>query len=280
VLELSLVKTIPWRVILDMTDYKQVLKSINSVALVAEMLGTFGLVFAVLAASKFAAGGAQLVQQNPLVGGLESVPVYFISIPLIAAFTVGLLVMVLGKFSGGHFNPALTFGMWTAKKIRTAPAVAYILVQLLGAFAAFGVMQLFVPEVTALAFSNAEPWKIFAAEALGMFIFAFGVSAAVSQERSTLEAGFMVGASLLLGLIFTGVVVGAGAGLLNPAVFMSTVRESLADLSRGPVFGPLLGAAAGVWMYNILENPKSLNFTAPKGLNLKSLKEKLPNKKK
>jgi glycerol uptake facilitator-like aquaporin len=44
--------------------------------------------------------------------------------------------------------------MWTAKKIRTAAAVAYILVQLLGAFAAFGVMQLFVPEATALTFSQ------------------------------------------------------------------------------------------------------------------------------
>jgi aquaporin Z len=262
-----------------MTDYKQVLKSINPVALVAEMLGTFGLVFAVLAASKFAAGGAQLVQQNPLVGGLESVPVYFISIPLVAAFTLGLLVMVMGKFSGGHFNPGITFGMWTAKKIRTASAVAYILVQLLGAFAAFGVMQLFVPEVTALAFSNAEPWKIFAAEALGMFVFAFGVSAAVSQERSTFEAGFMVGASLLLGLIFTAVATG-DPGFLNPAVFTSTIRESVADLSLGPVFGPLLGAAAGVWMYNIMEDPKSINMQSTKKLSLKGLKEKLPSKKK
>jgi aquaporin NIP len=260
-----------------MTDYKQVLKSINPVALVAEMLGTFGLVFAILAASKFAAGGAQLVQQNPLVGGLESVPVYFISIPLVAAFTLGLMVMLMGKFSGGHFNPGITFGMWTAKKIRTASAAAYILVQLLGAFAAFGVMQLFVPEVTALAFSNAEPWKIFAAEALGMFVFAYGVSAAVSQERSTFEAGFMVGASLLLGLIFAGVV--SGAGFLNPAVFTSTVRESVAELSLGPVFGPLLGATAGVWMYGLMEDPKSLNLSLGTVKNL-NLKKKSSTKKK
>lgn len=245
-----------------MADLKSMLKDVNPVALVAEMIGTFMLTFAVLVAAKFAAGGAQLVQQNPLAGGLESVPVYFISVPLIAAFTVGLGVMTLGKFSGGHFNPGISFGMWTAKKIRTAPAVAYILVQLLGAFAAFGVMQLFVPEVTALTFSNAEAWKIFAAEALGMFVFAFGVSAAVSEERSTFEAGFMVGASLFLGLVFTGVV--AGAGFLNPAVFMATVRESLADLSLGPVFGPLVGATLGVAVYNLLQDPNSLKLTLPK----------------
>lgn len=276
---LANLKKVPRRVQIDMADVKQILRSINPVALVGEMLGTFALAFAVLAATKVAAGGAQLVQQNPLVGGLESVPVYFISVPLVAAFALGLSVMTLGKFSGGHFNPAVTFGMWTAKRIRTASAVAYILVQLLGAFAAFGVMQLFVPEATALAFSNAEAWKIFSAEALGMFVFAFGVSAAVSQERSTFEAGFMVGASLLLGLIFTGFV--AGAGFLNPAVFASTVRESLSDLSLGPVFGPLLGATLGVWVYNLMEDPNALKTSLPKSLSLKksSIAKKKSSKK-
>ncbi len=244
-----------------MDGVKKILRTINPVALVAEMLGTFGLVFAVLAASKAAAGGAQIVQQNPLVGGLEPIPVYIVSVALIAAFSIGLGVMTLGKFSGGHFNPALTFAMWTNKKIRTASAIAYILVQLLGAFAAFGVMQLFVPDATALAFSNGEAWKIFAAEALGMFIFAFGVSAAVSEERSTLESGIMVGGSLLLGLIFAGFV--AGAGFLNPALFMSTVRESLADLSLGPVFGPLLGATIGVTLYGLMNDPSTLRVKTP-----------------
>lgn len=240
----------------------KILKTINPVALVAEMIGTFSLAFAVLAATKAAAGGAQIVQQNPLSGGLEAVPVYFISIPLIAAFVFGLSVMTVGKFSGGHFNPAVTFGMWTAKKIRTASAVAYILVQLLGAFAAFGVMQLFVPEATAITFSNAEPWKIFAAEALGMGIFAFGISAAVSQERSALEAGLMIGSSLLLGLIFTGFV--SGAGFLNPALFASTVRESVSDMSLGPIFGPLLGATVGVGLYNVMNDPTSFKASLPK----------------
>ncbi len=235
------------------------LKSINPVALVAEMLGTFGLVFAVLAAVTVAGGGAQLLQENPLVGGIEAVPVYFVSVPLIAAFTLGLFVMTVGKFSGGHFNPAITFGMWTNKRIRTVSAIAYILVQLLGAFAAFGVMQMFLPDATKVAFDNAEAWKIFAAEAVGMFIFAFGVSATVSEERTTLESGLMVGGSLFLGLVFASFV--NGAGFLNPAVFMSTVRESVTDLSLGPVFGPLLGATIGVTLFNLMNDPSTLKGT-------------------
>ncbi|MDQ5913686.1 MAG: hypothetical protein QG623_305 [Patescibacteria group bacterium] len=255
-----------------------ILKTINPVALVAEMIGTFSLVFAVLGATRFAAGGAQILQQNPLAGGLEAVPVYFVSVPLIAAFAIGLSVMTLGKFSGGHFNPAVTFGMWTSKKIRTASAAAYILVQLLGAFAAFGVMQLFIPEATASVFSNTEPWKIFAAEALGMGIFVFGISAAVSQERSTFEAGFMVGASLLLGLIFTGFV--SGAGFLNPALFASTVRsiETIGDAA--PIFGPLLGAAIGVGLYNVMNDPTAFKASLPKQVTKVTIKKTTVVKKK
>lgn len=245
----------------------KILRTINPVALVAEMIGTFTLVFAVLGASRLAAGGAQILQQNPLAGGLEPVPVYFVSVPLIAAFAIGLSVMTLGKFSGGHFNPAVTFGMWTSKKIRTASAVAYILVQLLGAFAAFGVMQLFIPESVASVFSNAEPWKLFAAEALGMGIFAFGISAAVSQERSTFEAGFMVGASLLLGLIFTGFV--SGAGFLNPALFASTVRSIESIKDTAPIFGPLLGAAVGIALYNVMNDPEAFKKNLPKATTVK-----------
>jgi aquaporin Z len=244
-----------------MDRINKMLKTINPVALVAEMLGTFSLVFAVLAATKVAAGGAQIVQQNPLSGGLEAVPVYFISIPLIAAFAIGLSVMTLGKFSGGHFNPAVTFGMWSSKKIRTASAVAYILVQLLGAFAAFGVMQLFLPGATAIAFSNTEPWRIFAAEALGMGIFVFGIGAAVSQERSTLESGLMIGGSLFLGLVFTGFV--SGAGFLNPALFAATVRSISSIKDTAPIFGPLLGAAIGIALYNVMNDPKAFKSSLP-----------------
>ena len=259
-------------------DYvKKILKTLNPVALVAEMLGTFTLVFVVLAASKYAAGGLAIFQQASAAGDVQKAfpAVYLVSVPLMVSFALGISIMTLGKFSGGHFNPGVTFGMWTAKKIRTAAAVAYILVQLLGAFAAFGVMQLFVPEATALTFINADAWKIFAAEALGMFIFVFGIRAAIAQERSSLESGFMIGASLFLGLLFAGFV--SGAGFLNPAIFMATVRESLGGLSLGPVFGPLVGATAGVWLYTLMEEPQSVKGLAKKP-NLKQKKKKKKKK--
>ena len=253
-------------------DYaKKILKTLNPVALVAEMLGTFTLVFVVLAASKYAAGGLAIFQQASAAGDVQKAfpAVYLVSVPLLVSFALGISIMTLGKFSGGHFNPGVTFGMWTA------PAIAYILVQLLGAFAAFGVMQLFVPEATALTFSNTEAWKIFAAEALGMFIFVFGIRAAIAQERSSLESGFMIGASLFLGLLFAGFVSGLPGGIAFQSS-LATVRDSLVDLILGPVFGPLVGATAGVWLYTLMEEPQSVKGLAKKP----NLKLKVPKKKK
>ena len=57
---------------------------------------------------------------------------------------------------------------------------------------------------------------------------------------------------------------------------MATVRESLVDLSLGPVFGPLVGATAGVWLYTLMEEPQSVKGLAKKP----NLKLKVPKKKK
>jgi len=42
----------------------------------------------------------------------------------------------LGHISGGHFNPAVTVGLWTAKKFDAKDVVPYIVAQVLGAILA------------------------------------------------------------------------------------------------------------------------------------------------
>lgn len=57
------------------------------------------------------------------------------------AFAIGaaltIAIMVGGKISGGHFNPAVTIMMTAAKKMSSKDTIPYILAQVAGGLAAF-----------------------------------------------------------------------------------------------------------------------------------------------
>src|SRR4030095_9056916 len=95
----------------------------------AEFLGTFMLVFG-------GCGSAVLAAAFPGVGiGLLGVSLAF-------GLTVLTMAYAVGRVSGGHFNPAVTVGLFTAKRIPAADLVPYILAQLVGAVAAAAVLLL------------------------------------------------------------------------------------------------------------------------------------------
>jgi aquaporin Z len=92
----------------------------------AEFFGTFWLVFggtgaAVLAASLGATG-------NGLVG-----------VALAFGLTVVTMAYAVGHISGGHFNPAVTIGLWVGGRFPAGKIVVYIAAQVLGASAASAV---------------------------------------------------------------------------------------------------------------------------------------------
>src|SRR4029077_11454237 len=88
-------------------------------ALVAEAAGTC-LFFIV------GAGSIVLVNYAPPGPGL-------LGIALAHGLILAVLVSSLGAVSGGHFNPAVTFGLWVAGKIDPWRAGLYIVAQLVGA---------------------------------------------------------------------------------------------------------------------------------------------------
>ncbi|MDG2519616.1 aquaporin Z [Lysobacter sp. OAE881] len=97
--------------------------------LAAEFIGTFWLVLggcgsAVLAAN-FGGDG------NPLGIGLLGVSLAF-------GLTVLTGAYALGHISGGHFNPAVSFGLWAGGRFPARELVPYIIAQVLGGiFAGF-----------------------------------------------------------------------------------------------------------------------------------------------
>lgn len=93
--------------------------------LVAEALGTFLLVFGSISAALFASDFGAGPNGSSLGIGFLGV-----------AFAFGLTVMAgiyaWGPISGGHFNPAVTFGLATAGRFKWKDVPAYIIAQIVG----------------------------------------------------------------------------------------------------------------------------------------------------
>jgi aquaporin Z len=92
--------------------------------LVAEFLGTFWLVLGGCGSAVLAAnfGG----EGNPLGIGLLGVSLAF-------GLTVLTGAYAFGHISGGHFNPAVSFGLWAGGRFPLKDLLPYVVVQVLGA---------------------------------------------------------------------------------------------------------------------------------------------------
>ncbi|NIG19815.1 MULTISPECIES: aquaporin Z [Pantoea] len=97
--------------------------------LVAEGVGTFVLVLG-------GCGSAVLAATFPQVG------IGFAGVALAFGLTVLVMAFAVGHISGGHFNPAVTIGLTVGGRFPAAQVIPYIIVQLIGAAAAGGVLYL------------------------------------------------------------------------------------------------------------------------------------------
>jgi glycerol uptake facilitator-like aquaporin len=204
--------------------------------LVAEFLGTGVLTLVVLAVSKSTIG----------------IP-YFVAIA--AGLVLVAMTLALGAVSGAQLNPAITIGLWTVRKVKTLPAVAYVAAQLLGGGAAYWLYTYFIGQTWNNTSGKFEA-KIMIAEAVGAFIFSIAWAAAAYQRLEAGKAAAAVGIGLMLGVVIAS---SASFGLLNPAVALG-VRS----FSWAYVLGPVLGAIIGFNIYGFLFAPYTKSDTADK----------------
>jgi MIP family channel proteins len=90
--------------------------------LIAEAVGTFFLVFI----------GAGAAMVNAWTGGGLGVT----GVSLAFAFVVTAMLYALGRVSGAHINPAITIGLWSARRFPTRAVVPYVVAQCTGGVAA------------------------------------------------------------------------------------------------------------------------------------------------
>jgi aquaporin Z len=95
----------------------------------AEFFGTFWLTFA-------GCGSAVLAAAFPDLG------IGFAGVALAFGLTVLTMAYAVGHISGGHFNPAVTIGVWAGGRFKLADVPGYIAAQLAGAIAAAAVLYM------------------------------------------------------------------------------------------------------------------------------------------
>lgn len=112
----------------------------------AEFFGTFWLVFG-------GCGSAVLAAAFPQLG------IGFAGVALAFGLTVLTMAFAVGHISGGHFNPAVTLGLWAGGRISFKDVIPYIIAQVVGGIAAGGVLYLIASgksgfDVTASGFAS------------------------------------------------------------------------------------------------------------------------------
>ena len=97
--------------------------------LLVEAIGTFWLVLG---------GCGSAVLAAKLINGSDGVQLGIGLVGVSFAFGLTVLTMAyaVGHISGGHFNPAVTVGLWVSKRFPTKEVLPYVIVQVVGAILA------------------------------------------------------------------------------------------------------------------------------------------------
>ena len=170
----------------------------NSRKLLVELIGTFFLVFTI---------GLVVVGRMPNDG-------------LIPPLAIGSILMVMvyagGHISGGHFNPAVTLGVWIRGRCATAEVIPYWVAQILGAVAA-GLLVTYLKGTAPVAAKDPDMIRSIIVEVLYTFALVYVVLNVATSKTTAGNSyyGLAIGFTVLVGAFAAGPISG---GAFNPAV--------------------------------------------------------------
>lgn len=225
--------------------------------LFAEFFGTYWLVFGGCGSAIFAAGYPEL-------------GIGFAGVALAFGLTVLTMAYAVGHISGGHFNPAVSFGLWAGGRFPAKDLIPYIIAQCIGAIAAAGTLYMIASEKAGFIIDNTKAGA-FASNGFGAF----------SPDGYSLQAAFIAEFVLTLFFLliilgstdrcantnFCGIAIGLALTLIhlisipitntsvNPARSLSqAIFAGGQPLSQVWLFwaAPILGAVAGGFIYKTL----------------------------
>ena len=223
-------------------------------AVIAEIGGTFLFFFvgigAVATLDRAAAGGAAVDQAAGLV-----------VVALAHGIVLAVLISALMAVSGGHFNPAVTFGVWISGHIPGRRALSYVVGQLIGALlAAWSLRVVFTEPIsptlgTPALGSGVEPLGGLFIEAVLTIILVTAVLGTAVDPRGPKIGGLAIGFAVACDILMGGPLTGAA---MNPARWFGPAAVTgMWDDSYVWIIGPLVGAAIAAVAYRYLFLPEA-----------------------
>lgn len=166
---------------------------------------------------------------------------------LYTGLTFTVLVIALHSISGAHLNPAITLGLWAARKIRAAVIPVYWIAHIVGALAAVLILNGISQGGYGLSFNLGEfAWSIFTIEAIAAAVLLFGVTAVASQPGIGAAArGLGYGLSFTVALVIGTVLLQQAQSTIDTSEIDVTSRESIPRefLTKGPIANPAIAIA-------------------------------------
>ncbi len=179
-----------------------------------------------------------------------------IATSLAFGLSIVAIAYTIGKVSGCHINPAVSFAMWIDKRISTKTLIGYIIAQVLGAVVASGLLYLIFNSTTLIGVetlganaygdlvgSDITMLGALITEIILTFVFVLAVLGVTRDEKHSNIAPIVIGLALVLvhlfGINLTGTSVNP-ARSIGPALFAG--GEYLSQLVIF-IIGPIVGAA-------------------------------------
>ncbi|CAM8904423.1 unnamed protein product [Rhodiola kirilowii] len=169
-----------------------------------------------------------------------------------------VLVYCTAGISGGHINPAVTFGLFLARKVSLPRAVGYMVAQCLGAICGVGLVKAFMKHQYNLHGGGANSvapgyntGTALGAEIIGTFVLVYTVFSATDPKRSARDSHVPVLAPLPIGfavfMVHLATIPITGTGI-NPARSFgaAVIYNSEKSWDDHWIFwvGPMVGALA------------------------------------
>jgi MIP family channel proteins len=207
--------------------------------LLAEVVGTFGFFFIGFSGIAAAVNLPSSIAPAGVAAGF--------------GLGLGLMIAAFGQISGGHFNPAVSFGLAVGRKFPMQEVVPYWVAQLLGGFIAVLVANILYTNdvkdaLVTVPAGTVDDWRALLIELVAVFLFVSVIITVATDDTAAWKGvlapvaigGFIFAAALTMGP--------SSGGSFNPA---RSLDPAIYALEFGDLWiyivGPLLGAAvAGV----------------------------------